>query len=379
MKKIYHLVLVLFALFSITIFAGCGNSKKKDSDTPAEAFKYDINKAANTVIIKGLKDMSISKIVIPSKIEGCLVTMIAENAFESYVNITEVVIRDGLTSIEASAFANCTNLTSILIPNSVKVIGKSAFNSCCSLKNFTIGNGLTRIRNEAFENCSGLKNIYYGGTIENWCNITFADIYSNPMYYAKNFYILDENGNVKNNKNKYSLLETIEVPNTIETIDDYQFYGFNNVTSITIPNSVTSIGSYAFTSCVSLVSVTIGSGVTNIGEYAFSGCHRLVEIYNLSSLDITTDSYGYGFIGTFAKVIHTSLDESSIITKTSDEYLFMFYEEEYYLLGYVGDSKELVLPNDINGQNYQINDCAFYNCDSLISVIIPNSVTVIGE
>ena len=42
------------------------------------------------------------------------------------------------------------------------------------------------------------------------------------------------------------------------------------LTSVDIPDSVTSIDSYAFASCFGLTSVTIPDGVTSIGDYAFS-------------------------------------------------------------------------------------------------------------
>ena len=78
--------------------------------------------------------------------------------------------------------------------------------------------------------------------------------------------MLDEN-------NEWYELTNIEIPHTITSIGDYQFYGFNNVTSIIIPDSVTSIGGRAFSGCRSLTSIVIPDSVTTIGEFAFNACY----------------------------------------------------------------------------------------------------------
>ena len=45
----------------------------------------------------------------------------------------------------------------------------------------------------AYEAIGKVENFYFAGTLEDWCNIEFTDIASNPMYYAEHFYMLDEN------------------------------------------------------------------------------------------------------------------------------------------------------------------------------------------
>ena len=74
-------------------------------------------------------------------------------------------------------------------------------------------------------------------------------------------------------------ITTIIIDSGVTNIEEWAFYGFNNLTSVSIPNSVTTIKNYAFAFCDSLTSVIIGNGVTYIGYDAFAGCIGLQHIY----------------------------------------------------------------------------------------------------
>ncbi len=57
--------------------------------------------------------------------------------------------------------------------------------------------------------------------------------------------------------------------------------------SIEIPDSVTSIDKYAFSGCTALTTATIGSSVTEIGSKAFENCSVLEEINSKSTTSPT--------------------------------------------------------------------------------------------
>ncbi len=244
-----------------------------------------------------------------------------------------------VNAIGAFAFDFCRKLTVVSIPNSVTTIGERAFRGCDSLTSINIPNSVDEIDEDAFYGCNSLKNVYIED-ITTWCEIYFVSVYSNPIYYSGRFYL---NGEL--------------------------------VTDLIIPDGVIAISSDAFYNCISLTSVTISSSVTEIGDYAFCGCEKLVEVINKSNLNIIAGRYLHGYVADYAKEVHTGA--SKIVNQK--DYLFYTYNGVNYLLGHVGSNTELVLPESYNDNSYEIYKYAWYDCDDIISVVIPDSVTAIYE
>ena len=151
------------------------------------------------------------------------------------------------------------------------------------------------------------------------------------------------------------------------------------VNKIVIPatykgKAVTTIGKKAFSSCGSLKSIVIPNSIRRIDDYAFIHC-CIFEVINHSSLNITAGADGYGGIADDAIEVHTG--ESKIVNR--DGYIFYTYNGVNYLVEYVGENTELVLPENYNEENYEIYHNAFSNCNRLTSITIPDSVIHIGD
>ncbi len=217
----------------------------------------------------------------------------------------------------------------------VTSIGAKVFNNANSLESIRIPKSVTSMGDDAFREYSGsLQNVYYDGTIEDWCKISFVDHSSTPMASAEHFYILDEN-------NEYYEVTSLVIPDTVEKINKYQFWGFDYVTSVVIPSSVTSVDSHSFYGTTSLVSMTIEGDL-------------------LSSSTNFVYWFRYGSMESY-----TGLKE--LIIKDSKE---------------IGDSalngcdflESVVIEEGVTS----IGERAFYYCTALENVTIPNSVVSIG-
>ena len=318
MRKLFFLFVALLATINLWAY-----------DFQSGDLYYNITSSSEALTVKVASSIrNITTATIPETVTNkgttYSVTSIGIYAFQSRPSLTSITIPNSVTSIEKQAFEYCTKLTSVTIGNSVTNIGENAFYECSSLTSITIPASVKSIGASAFAWCSSLTRTNYTGDVAGWCDIKFGDSDANPMGNSHNLYINGEE------------TKDVIIPNTVDSIHDYTFYGCKSLTSVTIDNSVTSIGEEAFAECTSLYSITFPKSITSIGGYAFRGT---LWYDNLPDGVVYIGKALYKYKG--AMPANTSIN--------------------------------------ITDETISISKYAFDYCSSLTSITIPYSVTSIGE
>lgn len=322
-----------------------------------------------------LNGKEIKELVIPNTI-----TSIPNYAFVGCTNITSVTIPTSVTEIGISAFDGCSGITSISSMDNVNTLGIYAFRNCSSITSLAIPK-LSKYNSDNFVGCTGLKYVTLCGFGNNSFSKTktMASIFGPQVeeYIFQTYYSI---GVPNYAFYKCTNLKSVTLSSKYSmsySIQNFAFYDCTSLNSITFSKGLSTIEEYAFQGCYNLTSITFPSTPT-IGRDAFAGCRKLYEIYKPYGMSITKGSTDNGYVGYYAKVIHTSTSEPSIYTQASD-YLFANFDGKDYLVSYLGSEVDITLPEFYNDGNYDIYDYAFYWNTNLASVVIPSAITYIGS
>lgn len=383
---------------------------------------------------------SLTKINIP---ENDTLTKISNYLFSGCQNLESIIIPKNIKSISSHAFYNCQNLTNVDIPSNIFTIGNSAFANCYQLSSIDLKETLQTIENSAFANCTNLKNITFPkDTIVskdafagcNITNISFSDLITNidddtldkylttitsskyQLFIPKSVTNIDlkslnnheeitaidvdeENENYSSvdgilyDKDQTTLLKCpisktsiYEIPDTVLTIKENSFYNCNKIEIISLPKSVTRIENNAFLNCSNLKSIQIPLSVINMGR-SFEGCTSIIMI-NCEAPKKPfdwNDEWNYSNTTNSINVNWNSKQNSVLIDGIY--YTLESEEKDYAVISnYQDDSVDanLELENEVSiyGKTYPVKEIkkgAFYNCDSIKTIMFGNNLETINE
>ena len=246
---------------------------------------------------------------------------IGYNAFYACTGLKSVTIGNGVRFINYEAFKNCTSLRELKIANTVTTVGIYAFYGCNLLETITIPDSVQSIGNYAFANNTSLKSVKIGSG----CKSIGLGVFDGDNAL--------ESFTVSENNSAYSIYDGILMNKEKTRII---FFPKSKSGTYTIPNSVKAIQAETFADCTKLTGIVIGDGVTSIGNKAFSGCISLKKV-------------------TFGKKI-VSIGDSAF------------------------ENNDVLKELDLSSCTWltKIGEKAFYDNDSIVSVLLPNSLQTIG-
>ena len=135
MKRVNSFMLLFAFLLSVlTSFPLAVNS---NADNFEHLYFSSNPDGSDTYYVSGCSPEISGEVIIPSTHEGKPVKYIGYGAFNECVNITSVIISDGIEKIDIGAFSMCTQLTSVTMPDTMKEIQYSAFSYCSSTIDYT--------------------------------------------------------------------------------------------------------------------------------------------------------------------------------------------------------------------------------------------------
>lgn len=227
MRKVHFVIFIALLLaFTTLISVACKKPSENTTEEGTMEFEEDFSsftftlKADDTYEI-GANYITTADIVIPTSYNGKPVTSIQRYAFKD------------------------RPILSVSIPSSIKTIGEYAFADCTLLSSLKIASSLLSIKEYAFQGCSEISYIYYDGTLNDWCGISFENIYSVPFTASEKEKLYVQNAYV----------DTIAFSSGLSRISKYAFYDYEILTSVSIPSTLSFVGESAFSSCSKLKDV----------------------------------------------------------------------------------------------------------------------------
>ncbi len=376
---------------------------------------------------------SLKKIKLPSELEiipaECFVNCKALEKIEFPENITEIhnmafmdcealenfSFPKNLQLLGDYSFYNCETITNLSFPESLKKIGLCAFKNCKNLKSVDMSH-IEETGKYAFYSCRKLDEIKFSEKLKVIGSCTFSgcgiggtidlsaveELGADAFSSCKITTVILNDSMTRLETGTFQFcteLKEINIPSQLEYIGDYcfrstkietaifgdklkvigalSFENCKNLREIKLPDCIEKIGNFAF-QFTSISTLTIPENLSVLGYSAFGDC-KMLEVLYFNAKNCTIDNYlGFAteldlenlinsspFYGCNIKEIHLGEGITSIGGTT----------DAYGSFENCTELESIIIPDTVS----EIGNASFKNCTSLETAIISDSVTSVSD
>lgn len=302
------------------------------------------------------------------------VTVLKDRAFQGAKNLTSMNIPANVKTIGNETFRNLQLLETLAFsePSNLEKIGWLAFRSCRKLKEVTLPSSLKEI-SDIFFQCEALEiiNVPDNSKLGIIHNRAFA---TNTNLKSFNFQGTCALTTIKNDAfATLGKLQTFHFPKSVTTIETNAFSGCSSMSTVVFdPDAdILNIGSGAFADC-GLTSFNVPKKVQSVNREAFRNC-KVLSTINVTETTTYISPEAFKYCSNLTDI---NVSKKNQIYSSVDGYLLSKNKETLIIFpaGKANDQFTL-LPPSIK----EIGEYAFYDCQELKNVTIPNKVTTIGK
>lgn len=238
------------------------------------------------------------------------VTKIPSHMFDGCTSLTSVTALSEIESIGDGAFQDCSSLTGIDFPGTLTSIGSSAFKGCASLVSVPNLGKVTKMGSGAFRECKNLRASVDLSSLQSIPGYAFCYTPVKIVGLCDNLKSIGDWAFIWSNV-------VVQLPETLEKIGNYAFYGGTLPEQFSIPDSVTSVGTAAFSGVDGVKDVTIGRGLTKIPSHMFDES-TVQKITIENSMDDITSTENLPSSGVDIVYMRESIDDGVGDTVSDD-------------------------------------------------------------
>ena len=238
---------------------------------------------SDLTMVQGADALPLRSIRFPNRLQR-----IGSGAFQNCVSLEALELPSAVDVIGSKAFYHCIGLKEVKLPSGVRTMGAYVFAECSGLNKVTLPTSVNTIGSGVFACCESLEEIALS-SVNSYYKIMDGALYTKsektllavPARKTGSFTISKGTKKIASDCFSCSRLSEVVLPEGLETIENYAFYGAVRLRVPAFPESLTSIGHYAFyagwnnlnlsQAAKGVQEIWLGKNVSYIGREAFVG------------------------------------------------------------------------------------------------------------